>query len=83
MEIGKGLAQHHITVRGVKSGQHFTGVYATNAEGEALPPFYIFDSTAKFDENFRVKVDWLAGLPLIEGRFGCPTCIESDCFYAV
>ena len=35
--------------RGVKSGRHVTGVYATNAEGEALPPFYIFDSTAKSD----------------------------------
>ncbi|KAI2506187.1 hypothetical protein MHU86_8222 [Fragilaria crotonensis] len=70
-------------VRGVKSGRHVTGVYATNAEGEALPPFYIFDSTAKTDENFRVKVDWLVGLPSIEGRFGCPTRIESDSFYAV
>jgi hypothetical protein len=70
-------------VRGVKSGRHVTGVYATNAEGEALPPFYIFDSTAKSDENFRVKMDWLVGLPSIEGRFGCPTRIESDSFYAV
>ena len=58
-------------------------MYATNAEGEALPPFYIFDSTAKSDENFRVKMDWLVGLPSIEGRFGCPTCIESDSFYGV
>jgi hypothetical protein len=30
-----------------------------------------------------VKIDWLVGLPLIEGRFGCPTCVESDSFYAV
>ena len=70
-------------VRGVKSGRHVTGVYATNAEGEALPPFYIFDSTAKSDENFRFKMDWLVGLPSIEGRFGCPTRIEFDSFYAV
>jgi hypothetical protein len=59
--------------RGVKSGRHVTGVYATNAEGEALPPFYIFDSTAKSDDNFRVKMDWLVGLPTVEGRFGCPS----------
>ena len=38
--------------RGVKSGCHDTGVYATNAEGEALPPFYIFDSTAKSEGTF-------------------------------
>jgi hypothetical protein len=69
--------------RGVKSGRHVTGVYATNADGEALPPFYIFDSTAKLEENFRVKMNWLAGLPSITGRFGCPTQVESDSFYAV
>jgi hypothetical protein len=69
--------------RGVKSGRHVTGVYATNAEGEALPPFYIFDSTAKSEENFRVKMDWLVGLPTIEGRFGCPSKEKYDSFYAV
>ena len=69
--------------RGVKSGRHVTGVYATNAEGEALPPFYIFDSTAKSEENFRVKMDWIVGLPTIEGRFGCPSKEKYDSFYAV
>ncbi len=44
---------------------------------------YIFDSTAKSDQNFRVKMDWLVGLPSIKGRSGCPTRIESDSFYAV
>ena len=28
----------------VKASHHVTGVYATNAAGEALPPMYIFDS---------------------------------------
>jgi hypothetical protein len=70
-------------VRGVKAGRHVTGAYTTNTEGEALLPFYIFDSTAKSDENFRVKIDWLMGLPLIEGRLGCQTHVESDRFYAV
>ncbi len=70
-------------MRGVKSGRHITGVYATNAKGKASLPFYISESTAKTDENFRVKMDWLVGLPSIEGRFGCPTCIESDSFFAV
>jgi hypothetical protein len=70
-------------VRGVKSARHVTGVYATNAAGEALPPFYIYDSSAKSDENFRVKVCWLEGLPSVSGRYGCPTLVESDSFYAV
>jgi hypothetical protein len=69
--------------RGVKAGRHVTGVYATNADGEALPPFYIFDSGAKSDANFRVNTEWLVGLPSIRGRFGCPTMVESESFYAV
>ena len=69
--------------RGVKSARHVTGAYATNAAGEALPPFYIFDSSAKSDDNFRVKVDWLVGLPTVTGRYGCPTRVDSDSFYAV
>jgi hypothetical protein len=69
--------------RKVKAGRHVTGVYATNADGEALPPFYIFDSTAKCEENFRVNTDWLVGLPSIIGRFGCPTNVESGSYYAV
>ncbi|KAI2493544.1 hypothetical protein MHU86_21011 [Fragilaria crotonensis] len=69
--------------RSVKSSRHVTGVYATNAAGEVLPPMFIFDSNAKTDENFRVKNSWLEGLPTITGRFGCPTLIESSSFYAV
>jgi hypothetical protein len=60
-----------------------TGVYATNADGEVLPPFYIFDSTAKCKDNFCVNTGWLVGLPSIIGRFGCPTKIESGSYYAV
>ena len=70
--------------RGIKSARHVTGVYATTAAGEALPPFYIFDSSAKSEENFRVKVEWLDGLPTVSGRFGCPTFQEDlHSFYAV
>jgi hypothetical protein len=57
--------------------------FATNADGEALPPFYIFDLTAKLEENFRLKMNWLVRLPSIAGRFGCPTQVESDSFYTV
>ena len=67
----------------VKAGRHVTGVYATNAAGEALPPLYIFDSGAKIESNFRVKLSWLHGLPTITGRFGCPSTIEQASFYSV
>jgi len=69
--------------RSVKSARHVTGAYATNAAGEALPPFYIFDSCAKTSENFQVKVEWLVGLPSVTGRYGCPTIVESGSFFAV
>jgi hypothetical protein len=37
----------------------------TQQPGEALPPFYIFDSCSKTSENYRVKVEWLVGLPSV------------------
>ena len=67
--------------QGIKSARHVTGAYATNAAGEALPPFYTFDSSANLWENFRVKVEWLEGLPAVIGRFGRPTVIESGSFF--
>ena len=69
--------------RSVKSSRHVTGVYATNAAGESLPPMYIFDSGAKIEDNFQVRLQWLDGLPSITGRFGCPEQIECGSFYAV
>ena len=69
--------------RDVKSSRHVTGVYATTSAGEAVPPMFIFDSSAKVEANFRVKLSWLENLPIIQGRFGCPTEIEQNSFYAV
>ena len=67
----------------VKPGRHVTGVYATNAGGEALPPLYIFDSGAKIETNYRIKLSWLDGLPIVTGRFGCPDRVEVASFYSV
>jgi hypothetical protein len=69
--------------RGVQSSRHVTGVYATSAAGENIPPMYTFDSGAKIEDNFRVKMKWLDGLPTVTGRFGCPSIVESSSFYAV
>ena len=70
--------------RNIKSSRHVTGAYATNSAGEVLPPFYIFDSSAKCDSNFRVRVEWLVNLPKVQGRFGFPHIVGGlDSFYAV
>ena len=70
-------------MRGVKLARHVTGCYATNSAGEALPPFYIFDSSAKNEDNFRVNTEWLVGLPTVVARYGCPTLVERDSYFAV
>jgi hypothetical protein len=66
----------------VKQGQHVTGMHATNSAGKVLPPLYIFDSGAKIDSNYRAKLSWLEGLPVIEGRFGCLDRVEVASFYS-
>ena len=58
-------------------------MYATTSDGEALSPFYIFDSTAQLAENFCVKMDWITGLPTVEGRFVCTSKETYDSFFAV
>ena len=45
---------------------------------------YIFDSGAKIEDNFQVRwLQWLDGLSIINGRFGCPEQIECGSFYSV
>ena len=44
---------------------------------------FIFDSGAKFEDNFQVQLQWLEGLPSVTGQFGCPEQIESGSFYSV
>ena len=41
----------------------------------AFPPMYAFDLGAAKEEIFRVKVEWVEGLPLIKGWFGSPSRI--------
>jgi len=67
-----------------KQGRHVTGVYATNAAGEAIPPMYIFDSSAKSERIFRIRCSWVENLPKVSGRFGCPeTQHDVASYYAV
>jgi hypothetical protein len=69
--------------RAVKNSRHVTGVYATNAAGESIPPMYIYDSGAKHSKNFQVNTSWLEGLPKVTGRYGFRNMKEVDSFYSV
>ena len=69
--------------RGVVSSRHVTDVFATSAAGKSISPMYIFDSGAKIEDKFCVKMQWLHGLPTVNGRFGCPLIVKSSSFYAV
>ena len=55
-----------------------------NSWRSTASPFYILDSSEKFEDNFRVKVEWLVGLPSVSGQYGCPTFQEDcDSFFAM
>ena len=42
----------------------------TNTYGEALPPLFILDSKAKFDENYKIDPRVCIGLPEVVGKYG-------------
>jgi hypothetical protein len=44
---------------------------------------YVFDSGAKNECNYGVKLSWLEGLPVVNQRFGCPERVEVASFYSV
>ena len=54
----------------IKNGRHTTGVYGTNAFGEALPPLYILDSKAKYKANYKIDPRVCIGLPEVVGKYG-------------
>ena len=63
--------------------QHTTGVYGVAAHGDMLPPLYISDLSAKNEENYQVRADWVRELPRVKVKFGCPTYQEVSSFVAV
>ena len=69
--------------RMTRGSDHTTGVYGAAANGEMLPPLYIFDSSAKEEENFQVKVSWVKGLPKINVKLGLPEVVEVASYAAV
>jgi len=62
--------------RGIRGARHTTGIYGSTAAGEIMPPVYIFDTSAKNTDNFKVKELWVNNLPKLRGRYGCLTTEE-------
>ena len=66
--------------KGTRGSTHTTGLYGSTANGTAMPPCYIFESSAEKKENFRIKASWCKNLPKVRGKYGYSKTIESDSF---
>lgn len=49
-----------------QSGCSSTLICGYNSAGKAMSMFIAFASEAEYDENFRVRADWLVGIPNVE-----------------
>ncbi len=56
--------------RSVESMFHTTGVYGTTLAGEAMPPLFILNSNAKFEENYTIDPNVYVGLPIVNASYG-------------
>ena len=45
-------------------------MYAFNLRGDPLPPLYIFDTSLKNPDNYKINSKILEGLPVVSGRYG-------------
>ena len=48
-----------------------------------MPPLYCFDSSATNEEKYQVRPEWVEGLPIVRGRYVCPTTESYDSFVSV
>ena len=69
--------------RGTRGSRHRTGIYGANEAGEAMPPMYCYDSSARDEENFQMKLSWVEVIPKVRGRYGCPNVETYDSFASV
>ena len=54
----------------VKNEWHTMGCYITNVWGEALPPLYILDSRAQYEDNFKIDPRVCIGLHDVVIEYG-------------
>lgn len=53
-----------------KASASSTLICGSNAAGEPMPIFVVFSSDAEHEVNFRVRADWLVGMPKVNCQFG-------------
>ena len=53
------------STRGIRGVRYTTGIYESTAAGEIMPLVYIFDTSAKRTENFKVKELLVSDLPKV------------------
>jgi hypothetical protein len=56
--------------RSVESTFHTTGLYGTTLAGKAMPPLFILNSNAKFEENYNIDPNVYVGLPIVNASYG-------------
>ena len=56
--------------RFVSSSRHITGWHWVNYDGEVGAPHIIFDSTTATEEERKICLAWVMGLPHPKGHFG-------------
>ncbi len=49
---------------------HTTGVYGTTLAGKAMPPLFILNSNARFEENYTIDPYVYVGLPIVNASYG-------------
>jgi hypothetical protein len=69
--------------KSTKCSGHETLILCVSADGEVLPPFVIFDTSAEIEENRKVRTDCLQNLPDVEGYFGGDHCRQYNTEFAV
>jgi hypothetical protein len=67
----------------VTNQRHTTGMYSVNYAGEAVPPYYMFDSDAKEKKQQKVDAAWVCGLPRVQGLFGYQHQVTLEPGYSV
>ena len=55
--------------RVVEDSHHTTGVYGFTLGGEPLPPLYILSSSAEDEENYKIDIGVMKGLPVVRAKY--------------
>ena len=66
-----------------KSDKSCTVIFGCTGAHEALPPLFVFPSTAKLPENYRLRWTLLESFPQVEGQYGYSKRRHFDVGFAI